>query len=166
MCGHFDVIHDEGHPATKHVHSGTREGRVGDGCGRGAKLKATSSIQNVLNTLGPLVLPGTHKALNVPSLPWWLSPHKNCVTSSAQSFGVAHPKLHCPHHPYVLSGTLALTKTFSCCCRGSRTICVPLPSFFFLFLVPQGPKGKTGLLNASPTKERSPQASGIAGMKL
>ena len=72
----------------------------------------------------------------------------------------------CPHHPYIHSGTLALTKTLSCCCRGSRTICVPLPSFFFLFLVPQGPKGKTGLLNASPTKERSPQASGIAGVKL
>ena len=65
VCGHFDVIHDERHPATKHVHSGTREGRVGDDCGRGAKLEVTSSIQNVLNTLGPLVLPGTHKALNV-----------------------------------------------------------------------------------------------------
>lgn len=65
VCGHFDVIHDERHPATKHVHSGTREGRVGDDCRGGAKLEATSSIQKVLNTLGPLALPRTQEALDV-----------------------------------------------------------------------------------------------------
>lgn len=124
VCGHFDVIHDERHPATKHVHSGTREGRVGDDCRGGAKLEATSSSQRVLNTLGPPALPRTREALDVAHSCVVAQPSQELCHLHVEPLFIARLG---PYRSYIRFGTLVLTDTRPLTGRGSRTVCAPLP---------------------------------------
>lgn len=85
---------------------------------------------------------------------WWLSPPKNCVTSTTRNHCSAHLG---PHHSSIPFGTSVWTKALSCLYVENLEQCMPLYPVSSLGPPGWGGNENKGLLNASPARKRPPQ---------